>query len=77
MSRRVMVNDMAADEERLRLDYPVLYDFLYTTLWPGGDGTNVINLLVRVAWFGHPDRTRQLIDELKRVAEDAEYTPQR
>lgn len=72
----IPVDNVAANEERLGLDYPVLYDFLYTTLWPGSDGTNVINLLVRVAWFGHPDRTRRLIDELKRVADDAEYPPQ-
>jgi hypothetical protein len=67
---------MTAASERFRLDYPVLYDFLDTVLRPGGDGTNVINLLVRVAWFGHPDRTRRLIDELLRIAEDAGCPPQ-
>jgi len=72
-----MVDDVAANDERFRLDYPILYDFMYTTLWPDVDGTNVINLLVRVSWFGHPDRSRSLIDELKSVAEDAEYPPPR
>ena len=68
---------MTVAEEQLRRDYPVLHDFLYTTLWPASDGTNVINLLVRVTWSGHPDRSRQLIEEFKRIANDAEYSPRR
>lgn len=64
---------MIVNQDRFPSDYPVLHDFMYTTLWPDVDGTNVVLLLVGVTWLAHPDRARRLIDELKRVADDPEY----
>jgi len=71
-----MVDNMPADAERLALDYPILYDFMYTTLWPDVDGANVILLLVGVTWLAHPDRAKGLVAELKRVAADDDYSPE-
>lgn len=68
---RTEINEI---EGYFKSKYPVLLDFMETTLWPDVDGFNPIELLHRIAYFGHPSRSDELIEELKSIHSDSELT---
>src|SRR3954462_14034325 len=61
-------------EAKLKSDYPILWDFMETTLWPDVDGYNPIDLLHRIAYNGHPERSGKLIQELEALSKDDAFS---
>jgi hypothetical protein len=60
-------------ETRFKSKYPVLFDFMETTLWPDVDGFNPIALLHQMAYYGHPEYSKNLIDNLKAISQDDSF----
>lgn len=50
--------------------YPWLYNFMETSLWPDVDSFNPIESMHRYAYYDHSDSTRNMIEELKTLYSD-------
>jgi hypothetical protein len=61
-------------EDRLFSEYPALSGFFETVLWPGSDGSNVIELIHRVMRNWHSDYVTQFVKELQQICTDLVFS---
>jgi hypothetical protein len=61
------------DEERFKTTYPAIGNFLDSVIRPDVDGDNLLEMLHRVMRHGHPEATKNLVEEFKRLAEDRSF----
>jgi hypothetical protein len=56
--------------------YPVIWDFLDTTIRPDVDGYNLLEMLDRVLRRAHPDRAKRLVAEFESLSRDHTISPE-
>jgi hypothetical protein len=62
------------DEAEFQASYPVIFDILDSTIRPGVDGCNLLELLHRILIRAHPQQAQALVEEFDRLWQDRSFT---